>query len=306
VTGAAYERWGAQNKPGANAGDRLCPEGRRAGRVLRKPQRAAGPAQGRASAAPRRPPLSVAEGPRPPPCPPLPPGKYSLHFHLARETTNAYLKNNAVYNSNWRCMSVHGTNGVYLYGNVGFNVPGHCAWAPGRAAPGRAAAVPAGWRSRARLHAHAHTHPHARTHTHTCAHNARSHARTCTHPHTYTTHRTHTTHTTHTRALPPPGYYLEDGVEERNVFERNLAVYVHPINAAGSGGGQQGTDRWASATLFDPTDSSAPRGRAARAGFFWRARRGAGRSRQPAAAVQPLCFPPRSRPPATSSTRRLP
>lgn len=34
-------------------------------------------------------------------------------------------------------------------------------------------------------------------------------------------------------------YYLEDGVEERNVLDRNLAAYVHPIQTAGSGGGQQ-------------------------------------------------------------------
>ncbi len=33
-------------------------------------------------------------------------------------------------------------------------------------------------------------------------------------------------------------YYLEDGVEERNVLERNLAAYVHPIHTAG-GWGQQ-------------------------------------------------------------------
>lgn len=54
---------------------------------------------------------------------------------------------------------------------------------------------------------------------------------------------------------------MEDGAEERNVFERNLAAYVRPINAAGSGGGQQGTDRWAAADFFDPTDAGA-------AGFY--------------------------------------
>jgi hypothetical protein len=47
-------------------------------------------------------------------------------------------------------------------------------------------------------------------------------------------------------------------VEERNVFDRNLAALVRPINTAGSGGGQQGTDRWASAALFDPTDAGGP------------------------------------------------
>jgi hypothetical protein len=62
--------------------------------------------------------------------------------------------------SNWRCITIHGTNAVTLQGNVGFNVHGHC-------------------------------------------------------------------------------YYLEDGVEERNIIDRNLAAYVHPIQTAGSGGGQQ-------------------------------------------------------------------
>ena len=57
--------------------------------------------------------------------------------------------------------------------------------------------------------------------------------------------------------MPSPS----DGVEERNVIQRNLAAFVHPINVAGSGGGQQGTDRWAGASLFDPTDAGA-------AGFY--------------------------------------
>lgn len=56
---------------------------------------------------------------------------------------------------------------------------------------------------------------------------------------------------------PQPGhcYYLEDGIEENNVLERNLAAHVHPIQTAGSGGGQQGTDRWQNASLFDPSDA---------------------------------------------------
>jgi hypothetical protein len=62
-------------------------------------------------------------------------------------------------------VSVHGTNALTLYGNVGFNIPGHC-------------------------------------------------------------------------------YYLEDGVEERNVLEANLAAYVVPINTTGSGGGQQVGSSW--------------------------------------------------------------
>lgn len=65
------------------------------------------------------------------------------------------------------------------------------------------------------------------------------------------------------RILEAPTFCLcmpclqEDGVEERNVFERNLAAYVHPIQTAGTSGGQQGTDRWQSAALFDPSDSGA-------------------------------------------------
>jgi hypothetical protein len=51
-------------------------------------------------------------------------------------------------------VTIHATNGVYLYGNVAFDVHGHC-------------------------------------------------------------------------------YYLEDGVEERNILEKNLAAYVHPIKVAG-------------------------------------------------------------------------
>lgn len=33
-------------------------------------------------------------------------------------------------------------------------------------------------------------------------------------------------------------YYFENGVEERNVVDGNLAAFVHPIQTAGSGGGQ--------------------------------------------------------------------
>lgn len=35
--------------------------------------------------------------------------------------------------SNWRCVSVHGTNAVTLYGNVGFDITGHCYYLEGRA-----------------------------------------------------------------------------------------------------------------------------------------------------------------------------
>eukprot|EP00775_Hariotina_reticulata_P009208 gene9208-9375_t len=57
-------------------------------------------------------------------------------------------------------------------------------------------------------------------------------------------------------AREAPQAYLRN-----NVVFKNLAAYVHPINTAGSGGGQQGTDRWQSSTLFDPSDAGA-------AGFY--------------------------------------
>jgi hypothetical protein len=56
-------------------------------------------------------------------CPRLAP----VHYHLAGETTNAYVKDNAFYLSNWRCMTIHGTNGVTVSGNVGFDVKGGAA-----------------------------------------------------------------------------------------------------------------------------------------------------------------------------------
>jgi len=66
--------------------------------------------------------------------------------------------------------------------------------------------------------------------------------------------------------IPGHAFYLEDGVEERNVIERNLAAYIHPIKVAGSSGGQQGTDRWAAADLFDPSDAG---GWFFSCGVFW-------------------------------------
>eukprot|EP00775_Hariotina_reticulata_P013903 gene13903-14021_t len=113
-------------------------------------------------------------------------GQYPIHFHLVGETSSALVKDNVIYNSNWRCVTIHGTNAVYVYGNVGFDIHGHC-------------------------------------------------------------------------------FYLEDGVEERNVLERNLAAYVHAIRPD-SGVGKfnpesQGNDVWQGVNLFDPTDFAA-------AGFY--------------------------------------
>jgi len=56
-------------------------------------------------------------------------------------------------------------------------------------------------------------------------------------------------------------YYLEDGVEEENVFSYNLAAYVHFIGAPASGGSQNIDDVIQSTSLSQPADTAA-------AGFY--------------------------------------
>lgn len=99
VVGAAYERWGARNKPGARpAGERRAAGGRGALEIensgcVRAAANACGVcgrARHAAAAA-----TDATAGSKPTA------GKYSLHFHLAGEAPNSYLRNNAVYNSNW-------------------------------------------------------------------------------------------------------------------------------------------------------------------------------------------------------------
>ncbi len=52
-------------------------------------------------------------------------GRYPLHWHLAKETEGHYAKDNAVWHSFNRCMTIHGTNGVTLEGNVCYDHVGH-------------------------------------------------------------------------------------------------------------------------------------------------------------------------------------
>ncbi len=52
-------------------------------------------------------------------------GRYPLHWHLAQETEGHYARDNAVWHSYNRCMTIHGTNGVTLEGNVCYDHAGH-------------------------------------------------------------------------------------------------------------------------------------------------------------------------------------
>lgn len=137
-----------------------------------------------------------------------------------------------------RCMSIHGTNDVLVSGNVGFNIPGHCYYLEDGEARSTVPSFLVCIRSSSAV-----------------CHQLRWQRR---HPSTHL----HSTWIDYSRPHPPTPSTTPKGVEERNVFLRNLAAYVHPIQAAGSPGGQQGTDRWAGPDLFDPSDSGGwPAGR---------------------------------------------
>ncbi|TMW60723.1 hypothetical protein Poli38472_000765 [Pythium oligandrum] len=53
-------------------------------------------------------------------------GRYALHFHLAgRVPADTFLKYNAIHDSNFRAVTLHGTQGVTVEGNVAYNITGH-------------------------------------------------------------------------------------------------------------------------------------------------------------------------------------
>ncbi len=53
-------------------------------------------------------------------------------------------------------------------------------------------------------------------------------------------------------------FYIEDGVEERNVFEYNFAGHVHPIYRPADGGGGQGGELFTqNEQLLIPADTTA-------------------------------------------------
>lgn len=53
-------------------------------------------------------------------------GAYPFHFHMVGDGEDSYFTDNSVYQSYYRCYTVHGTNGALVKDNVGFDVNGHC------------------------------------------------------------------------------------------------------------------------------------------------------------------------------------
>ncbi|KYQ92991.1 hypothetical protein DLAC_05595 [Tieghemostelium lacteum] len=52
--------------------------------------------------------------------------RYPLHFHLAKTLTSSYISDCSVYQSFYRCFTIHGTNNVNVERNVAYDVYGHC------------------------------------------------------------------------------------------------------------------------------------------------------------------------------------
>jgi len=53
--------------------------------------------------------------------------RYPFHFHLCNDVPEGtYVRYNSVYQSNFRCFTIHTTNGVLLEGNVAYDHYGHC------------------------------------------------------------------------------------------------------------------------------------------------------------------------------------
>lgn len=54
-------------------------------------------------------------------------GKYPFHFHMDGVMPDGtYLRDCAVVDSNFRCVTIHGTHNVLVHGNVAYNNIGHC------------------------------------------------------------------------------------------------------------------------------------------------------------------------------------
>ena len=54
-------------------------------------------------------------------------GRYPMHFHvLANGCQDCYLRDSSIHRSFYRCVSIHGTNGLEVSENVGFDVIGYC------------------------------------------------------------------------------------------------------------------------------------------------------------------------------------
>lgn len=51
--------------------------------------------------------------------------RYPMHWHLAGDTHGQYARRNSIWHTENRCLTVHGTNGVLVAGNVCYDHPGH-------------------------------------------------------------------------------------------------------------------------------------------------------------------------------------
>lgn len=53
-------------------------------------------------------------------------GRYPIHFHLSGSVAGSEVSKNVIYNSNQRCVVVHGTHDLDITDNVAFETSGHC------------------------------------------------------------------------------------------------------------------------------------------------------------------------------------
>ncbi|HET9066716.1 MAG TPA: G8 domain-containing protein [Gemmatimonadales bacterium] len=52
-------------------------------------------------------------------------GRYPLHWHMAGSVTGQYARNNAIWRTNQRCITIHGTDNAVVSGNVCYDHGGH-------------------------------------------------------------------------------------------------------------------------------------------------------------------------------------
>ena len=52
-------------------------------------------------------------------------GRYPLHMHMIGTVTKSYIRNNAVYNTFNRAVTIHGVHYLHVYNNVAYNNMGH-------------------------------------------------------------------------------------------------------------------------------------------------------------------------------------
>jgi hypothetical protein len=53
-------------------------------------------------------------------------GRYPIHFHLSGSVAGSQVSKNVIYNSNQRCVVVHGSHNLDINDNVAFETHGHC------------------------------------------------------------------------------------------------------------------------------------------------------------------------------------